>query len=93
RLDPKLRGRHLRFSVDAKLVEVTGRGAGAVVTAHDGHGNRLLSKERIMTGTHDWQTLVVDFDVPAEAAEVDVGGVLEGRGRLCLDNARVEVTR
>jgi len=91
RFDPRLGGRRLRFSLDAKLTDVTGRGAGAVVRAHDGHGKRLLEKESLATGTHEWRTLSVDFEVPSGAAEVDVGGLLEGRGRLCIDNARVEV--
>jgi hypothetical protein len=91
RFDQALRGRRLRLSLDVKLDGVTGRGAGAVVTAHDGLGARIGSKERLMTGTHDWQTLVVEFDVPAGTFAVDVGGMLDGRGRLCIDNARVEV--
>jgi hypothetical protein len=91
RFDPALVGRHLRFSIDAKLEGVTGRGAGALVVAHDGHGGPIGSKRTVLTGTRDWQRLVVDFEVPASAVEVEVGAILEGRGRLCIDNARVEV--
>jgi hypothetical protein len=91
RFDEALRGRRLRLSLDVKLDGVTGHGAGAVVTAHDGFGARIDSKQRLLTGTHDWQTLVVEFDVPAKTVAVDVGGMLDGRGRLCIDNARVEV--
>jgi hypothetical protein len=91
RFDRALRGKRLRFLLDVKLDAVTGHGAGAVVTAHGGHGERLDAKESVLTGTHDWRTLTVDFMVPAGAAEVDVGGILQGRGRLCIDNARVEV--
>lgn len=91
RFDPALRGRHLRFLLDVKLEAVTGHGAGAVVTSHGGRGERLDSKENVLTGTHDWRTLSVDFVVPPAAAQVEVGGILNGRGRLCIDNARVEV--
>lgn len=91
RFDPALRGRHLRLSLDAKLEGVTGHGAGAIITAHDGRGNTLASRRSVLTGTQDWKPLVVDLQVPEGAAEVAVGGILEGRGRLCIDNARVEV--
>ncbi|HXS51539.1 MAG TPA: hypothetical protein VN782_03325 [Usitatibacter sp.] len=91
RFDPALRGRHLRFSIDARLEGVTGSGAGALVVAHDGHGGTIASRRSLLTGTRDWGSLFVDFEVPAAAAEVEVGAILEGRGRLCIDNAHVEV--
>ncbi len=92
-IDRRLGGRHLRFSLAAKTTDVAGIGAGAVVEAHDGHGNLVGTAKNVITGTHDWQRLAVDFDVPAQAMEVDVGGLLEGRGRLCIDDARIEELR
>lgn len=91
RFDAGLRGKRLRYVVDIKLDDVTGRGAGAVATSHDGHGRTIRTQEHLLTGTHDWQTVSVEMLVPQEAVEADVGATLDGRGRICFDNARVEV--
>jgi hypothetical protein len=91
RFDASLRGRRLRLSLDTKLEGVTGHGAGAVIAAHDGHGRTIAREQRLFTGTHDWRTVVVEMAVPPEAVEADVGAMREGRGRICVDNAHVEV--
>jgi hypothetical protein len=93
RFDAQWPGRRLRFSLEARLDGVAGRGAGARLVARDGHGKILQVREQLLKGTHDWQALAVEMEIPPGTAEVDVGGLLDGSGRLCIDNARAEIDR
>jgi hypothetical protein len=93
RFDASFPGRRMRFSLEARLDGVAGRGAGARIVARDGRGKILQVRERLITGSHDWQTLAVEMEIPPGAVEVDVGGLLDGSGRLCIDNARAEIDR
>lgn len=92
-LDPQLRGKRIRFSLAVRTEGVAGRGAGPIIVAHGGSGQRLAHVERWVGGTQGWQRLSVEMDVPADARDVQMGGELDGRGRACIDDARLEVLR
>lgn len=84
------RGKTLRLSAAVRVENLTGDGAGlfAKVTgpvrvAHAGYN-------LIKTGP-EWQRLTLDFPVAADAMVVDVGGTLEGGGKACFDDVRLEV--
>jgi hypothetical protein len=91
--DPALHGRRVRFSLAVRTEGVTGHGAGVIAKAHGGHGEMLVSRESLVTGTQGWKRLAVELDVPRGASDVEVGGMLAGKGRLCIDDARLEVVR
>jgi hypothetical protein len=90
--DPSLRGKRLRLSLAVRIEGVT-MGAGPVVQVQDGTGTRLFHDERLITGTQGWQRLDLEFTVPADAAIVEVGATLRGPGKVCIDDARVEILR
>jgi hypothetical protein len=90
--DHALRGRRLRFSI-ALRTEGVGIGAGPFVMVQDGSGKRLFHDERLIKGTQGWQRLDLEFTVPADAAIVEVGATLRGPGKLCIDDARIEILR
>ncbi len=85
-----LRGKRLRFSLAVRAEKLDGRGAGPWIQMHgvpaaQGH------VERLVASTDGWQRLAVEFTVVPAATLVEVGAVLEGGGRACVDEARLEV--
>jgi hypothetical protein len=84
-----LRGGHLRFSIAVRVAEATGEGGGLFLVV-EGASGTLYHDRRLVRGTHDWRRLSADFDVPADAQVVKVGGTLEGPGTLWIDDARLE---
>lgn len=89
-LDPSLRGTRARFTLRVRVEGADGPGGGVWVLLHGPSGN-LHHDQRLVTGRRGWETLSIEFDVPANARIVEVGGTLEGPGRMCLDDARLEI--
>ena len=87
----QMRGSRVRFSVAVRLDAITGNGAGPFASAQDGHGVVIARASRLLRGSQGWQHVEVEMDVPPAAALVEVGVALEGRGRVCLDDARLEI--
>lgn len=87
--DPALRGARVRFSIQVR-VEGAAQGGGAWVLVHGPSGN-LHHDQRLVQGKRDWERLALEFTVPANAQIVEVGATLEGPGRMCLDDARLEI--
>jgi len=85
-----LRGARVRFSAAIRLEDVTGDGAGPYVMAR---GATFEHDKRLASGTRGWQRVAVEIEVPAGAPLIELGVVLEGRGRVCLDDAVLEIVR
>lgn len=85
------RGGRVRFSVAVRLDAVTGNGAGPYVAAQGTGGAVVAHASRLLQGTQGWQRVEVEMAVPAGATLVEFGVSLEGRGRVCLDDARLEI--
>jgi len=94
-VDPALAGKRLRFSVAVRTEGVaTGRGAGPIIVAHGGTGQVLAVRERLVKGSRGWERLAVELDVPPSGVhDVEVGVMLDGTGRACLDDAVLEAIR
>ena len=86
-----LAGARVRFSASIRVEGVTGDGAGPFVMARVGRD--LAHDKRLITGTHGWQRIAVEIEVPKGAPFIELGVSLEGRGRVCLDDALLEVVR
>ena len=56
-------------------------------------GATLAHDKKLVNGTHGWQRMEVEIEVPAGAPFVEFGVALEGRGRACLDDAVLEVVQ
>jgi hypothetical protein len=89
----QLRGARVRFSAKVRLDAVTGNGAGPFVSAQGTGGAVVARESRLLQGTQGWQRVEVEMDVPPGTTLVEVGVTLEGRGRVCLDDARLEIHR
>ena len=86
-----MRGRRVRFSVALRTEAVAGKGAGPIAVVHGPHGELLAARDLALEGTRAWARAGVEIDVPAAAHDVEVGVMLEGPGRVCLDEARLEI--
>ena len=88
--DPGLAGKVLRLSMAVRLEGVTGDGAGPWVLLHGPGGRNLKHDQRLLKGTLGWERASLDFMVLAGTEIVEIGATLEGPGRLCIDDVRLE---
>lgn len=51
----------------------------------------LVRSEKLIDGTADWQRLSVELDVPRDTNVLEVGVTLIGTGRVCADDAVLEL--
>ena len=84
------KGAKLRFSVALRVDTADGAGAGPWAVVHGPSGN-LAHEKRLLKATRGWERVAVEFPVGAAAQMVQVGATLEGGGRVCVDEARLEV--
>lgn len=87
--DPALRGARVRFSIQVR-VDGAPQGGGPWVLVHGPTGN-LHHEQRLVQGKRDWERVFLEFTVPPSAQIVEVGATLEGAGRICIDDARLEI--
>ena len=83
-----LAGARVRFSAAIRVDGVTGNGAGPYLMAK---GAVLAHDQVLLKGTAGWRRIAVEIEVPAGAPLIEFGVTLEGRGRVCLDDALLEV--
>ena len=89
-----LYGARVRFSAAIRVEGVIGDGAGPYVMARGpAYGAGLAHDKRLVNGTHGWQRIFVEIEVPEAAPFIELGVVLEGRGRVCLDDVLLEVVQ
>ena len=85
-----LRGSTLRFSVAVRVERAEGAGGGPWAVVHGPSAN-LAHQERPVNATKGWERIAVEFPVGATAQVVEVGATMLGGGRICIDEARLEV--
>lgn len=84
-----LRGARLRFSLAVRIDRAEGPGGGPFLIVHGPTGN-LAHEERLVASTAGWQRIALEFAVAPMAQMVEVGATLQGDGRVCVDDARLE---
>ena len=101
-----LRGKRVEFSADIRTVAVALR-ASIFVRADDARGNAVALDNmwfnyngdvkgpamlnRSLSGDNEWTTEHVVLDIPLEATTVSYGAILEGAGKMWIDNAHLEI--
>ena len=88
--DRTLPGTRLRYTLAVRLEGVSGQGAGPWASVQRA-GLRSVVHQKLLKQTAGWETHVLEFDVPDNATVVEVGLMLRGTGRACLDDARLEI--
>jgi hypothetical protein len=86
--DASLRGKRVRLSMQVRVEGVTGGGAGPWLLAQ---ARPVANASRLAKGTSGWQPLSVELALPADAQVVEFGAILEGPGKACFDEVRLEV--
>ena len=90
--DGPWRGRRVRFSMLVRTENVSftqaGMGAGVFVFAH---AATLVRHDTLVHGTSEWQRLSAEIDVPQDTRVLEVGVALIGTGRVCADDAVLEL--
>lgn len=84
-----LRGRRVRFSVAMRGERLAGPGGGPWILVN-GPAGILLHEERVSLLGSGWERRSIEVDVPAQAQAVEIGATLQGGGRICVDDARLE---
>jgi len=82
-----IRGKRMRLSLAVRVEGAGGAGAGPWMLVQ---GAPPLHASRLASGTSEWQRLSIELTVPPHASVVEVGATLEGPGRACFDEARLE---
>ena len=83
-----LADKRLRLSMAVRAQGLEG-GAGPWAQSQGGRAHA----QKLVKSTNGWERLAVDLDVPAESSLVVLGATLEGGGRACFDDVRLEVLR
>lgn len=83
-----VRGKRLRLSMAMKVEALSGPGAGPWMLIQ---GRPRQHDSRLVRATQGWQRVALEFDVPTAAEVIEVGATLEGAGKACLDDVRIEV--
>ena len=84
----ELRSRRVRVSLAVRVEGATGPGAGPWILAQS---RPIASSSRLVTGTSGWQRVAAELLVPADAQVLEFGAALEGLGKACFDDVKLEV--
>jgi hypothetical protein len=93
-LDKSWQGAIIRFSVDIRVENMgkaDGMGGGAFITVQGGSGQVLATKSNLVKGPTGWQRVEVELPAPAGGFVLEFGVGLVGPGRVCADDARLEI--
>ena len=85
---PAIRGARLRLSMAVRVEGASGEGAGPWALVQ---GNPPINPRRLVRGSAGWQRLSVEVAVPANRTMLELGATLEGPGKACFDDVRLEV--
>jgi hypothetical protein len=81
-----LRGQRVRLSMAVRAQSLEG-GAGPWIQSQGGRAHAM----KLVKATNGWERVAVDLAVPTESNLVVVGATLEGPGRACFDDVRLEL--
>lgn len=85
-----LRGRKARFSMAVRIDVAEGTGFGPWIVVHGPLGN-LAHEEKLLAKSTGWERVAVEFRIGATAQMLEVGATMQGGGRGCFDDARLEI--
>ena len=88
-----VRGTRVRFSIAVRTDSVQGGGAGPYIIWRQMSGRVPHEDKRLFQGTHGWARQAVELDIPPDAFGVEFGVALEGAGRVCMDDAVLEIVQ
>ena len=84
---PALRGQRVRLSMAVRVEGASGDGAGPWILAQ---ARPPANARKLVRGTRDWERVAIELSVPGDATVVEVGATVEGPGKACFDDVRLE---
>lgn len=78
-------GMRMVLSADVRTEGATGNGGGIFYTLEGAAGNSIHG-QRLLSGTGDWQNISLEFMVPEKTSGIRIAALLEGPGKLWIDN-------
>jgi hypothetical protein len=87
----RLRGATVRFSIAVRAEGLTGPGAGPLLAVHAFQQHPVDRQGLHLLATQGWQRYQLEARLPPDARLLEVGLQLEGGGRVCIDDARLEI--
>ena len=90
---PLVRGARVRLSVAVRTEGVDGDGAGPWMVVQNGSGVNIAHAKELVRRTSGWQRVALEMDVPREVYWLQLGASLEGGGRACYDDFRLELLK
>ena len=84
---PAVRGKRLRLSMAVRVEGASGDGAGPWMLSQ---GRSPVNERKLVRGTRAWERVAIELSVPPDAEVVVVGATLEGPGKACFDDVRLE---
>jgi hypothetical protein len=93
-LDQSWQGARIRFSVDIRVENMgtrDGMGGGPFITVQGGSGQVLATKSNLVKGPPGWQRMEAELTAPSGGFVLEFGIGLVGPGRVCADDARLEI--
>ena len=95
-IDKSWQGALIRFSVDIRVENMgraDGMGGGAFITVQGGSGQVLATKSNLVKGPAGWQRVEAELVAPTGGFVLEFGVGLVGPGRVCADDARLEIVQ
>jgi hypothetical protein len=84
----RLLGAEMRLSMLVRVEGASGEGAGPWILVE---GPTHVVASKLVRGTTQWTPAHVDFTLPRDAQALIVGATIEGPGKACFDEVRLEV--
>jgi hypothetical protein len=91
--DAALATAQLRLTMMMRLDGVDGEGAGPWMVLHGPSGRMLKHDQKLRKSTQGWERVSMDIEVLPGTEVVEIGATLEGPGRICIDDVRLEVLK
>jgi hypothetical protein len=93
-IDKSWQGSRVRFSIDV-WSEATGgdegHGSGPYITVQGGSGQVLATTRNLIKGPPGWRRVEAELIAPANGFVLEFGIAIVGPGRVCADDARLEI--
>ena len=84
----RLRGARVRLSMMVRGEGLTGPGIGPWMLVA---GRQRAHDSRVVTAAGEWRRVAVEMAIPPAATSLEAGATLEGGGKACIDDVRLEV--
>jgi hypothetical protein len=81
-----MRGKRMRLSMSVRAQGLAG-GAGPFFKSEGGRAHA----QKLVQSTNGWERVAVELDIPADSNLLVVGALIEGGGKACFDDVRLEV--